>query len=132
MVYPRYVAATVALVHATFVLFVALGALLVWHWPRVAWVHVPAVVWAAWIEMSGGVCPLTPIEQDWRAREGVLPYEGDFIATWIFPWLYPEGLTREAQVVLGAGAILANGTIYWIRFRRPAKGEPSAVRSRRR
>ena len=109
--------ALIALVHAAFVLLVALGGLLVWRWPHVAWLHVPAVVWGAWIEWSGGICPLTPLEQEWRAREGLPPYEGDFIANWVFPWLYPEGLTREAQIALGAGALLVNATIYWLRFR---------------
>lgn len=113
-------AAAVALVHAAFVLFVALGALLVWRWPRVAWIHAPAVVWGAWIELSGGVCPLTPLEQVWRAREGLPPYEGDFIARWIFPWLYPEGLTREAQIVLGTLALACNAAVYWWRFGRRA------------
>ncbi|MDP1568835.1 MAG: DUF2784 domain-containing protein [Vicinamibacterales bacterium] len=108
--------ALIVVVHAAFVVFVAGGALLVWRWPRVAWVHVPAVVWAAWIELSGGVCPLTPLEQAWRAREGLAPYEGDFIANWVFPWLYPEGLSREMQIGLGAGALLLNAGVYAIRF----------------
>jgi hypothetical protein len=108
----------IALVHAAFVLFVALGALVVWRWPRAAWAHVPAVVWGAWIELSGGICPLTPLEQEWRIREGREPYEGDFIANWVFPWLYPEHLTREMQIALGTLALVFNATIYWLRFRR--------------
>ena len=110
--------AAIVVVHAAFVLFVGLGAVLVWRWPRVAWAHVPAVLWAVWIEVSGGVCPLTPLEQKWRAREGLAPYEGDFIANWIFPWLYPEALSRDVQIALGASALLLNVTVYWIRFRR--------------
>lgn len=104
--------ALIVLVHAAFVLFVAAGALLVWRWPRVAWLHLPAVAWAAWIELSGGVCPLTPLEQEWRRREGLAPYEGDFIANWIFPWLYPEGLTREMQIALGIAALAINLALY--------------------
>jgi len=110
------VSTLIVVVHAAFVLFVACGALLVWRWPRVAWAHLPAVAWAAWIELSGGVCPLTPLEQEWRRHEGLAPYEGDFIAEWVFPWLYPEGLTRETQTALGAGALLLNAGLYAIRF----------------
>lgn len=111
--------ALIVLVHAAFVVFVAAGALLVWRWPRVAWLHLPAVAWAAWIELSGGVCPLTPLEQEWRRREGREAYEGDFIANWIFPWLYPDGLTRETQIAMGVAALVINGVLYgWCFTRR--------------
>jgi hypothetical protein len=85
------------------------------------WLHLPAVAWGAWIEWSGGICPLTPWENDLRAAAGLAPYEGDFIANWIFPVLYPAGLTRGAQLALGAGAILLNLAVYalvWTRRRR--------------
>jgi hypothetical protein len=40
-----------------FALFVALGALLSFRWPRVMWAHLPAAVWGVLIEFSGCVCP---------------------------------------------------------------------------
>lgn len=110
--------ALIVLVHAAFVVFVAAGAVLVWRFPRVAWLHLPAVAWATWIQLSGGVCPLTPLEQEWRRREGLAPYEGDFIANWIFPWLYPDGLTREAQIALGLAALVLNAVFYGWAFAR--------------
>jgi hypothetical protein len=111
-------ALTVAL-HLAFVVFVAAGALLALRWPRIIWLHVPAVAWAVWIEWSGGICPLTPLENDLRARAGLAPYAGDFIARWVFPLLYPEGLTRTTQIALGAIALIANAALYgWLFVRR--------------
>ena len=51
----RLLAVLVLIVHAGFVAFVMLGALLVWRWPRIAWIHVPVVLWGAGIEFLGGI-----------------------------------------------------------------------------
>ena len=105
-------------VHVLFVAFVALGGLLVLRWPRVAWLHLPAAVWGALIEFTGGVCPLTPLEQALRRRAGEGGYRGDFVEHYLLPALYPHGLTRRAQLVLGLLVIAANLTIYALVLRR--------------
>src|SRR6516225_8081802 len=48
-----FAAALVVLLHLAFIAFAVLGATLLRHWPRVAWAHLPAVAWAAWVELSG-------------------------------------------------------------------------------
>ena len=113
----------VLLVHFAFVLFVALGALLVLKWPRAAWAHVPAAVWGIAIEFAGWICPLTPLENQLRDLAGQSTYEEDFIARYLMPLIYPEGLTRAAQIALGLAALVFNATLYvilWRRLRRPA------------
>ena len=81
------------------------AALLALRWPRVIWLHVPAVIWGALIEFTGWICPLTPLENRLRRASGEAGYQGDFIAHYILPVLYPNGLTRTDQLVLGgAGA----------------------------
>jgi hypothetical protein len=105
-------AGLVVLVHFSFVLFVATGALLSLKWLRAMGVHLPAVVWAAYIEFSGGICPLTPLENDFRAKAGLDYYSGDFVARYLFPVLYPEGLTRQAQMVIGLVVLAANLGLY--------------------
>ena len=105
-------AGLVVLVHLSFVLFVAAGALLSLKWRRAMWVHLPAVAWGAYIELSGGICPLTPLENDLRAKAGLTYYGGDFVARYLFPVLYPEGLTREAQMVFGLVVVAANLLLY--------------------
>ena len=59
---PRALADLVLVLHLAFIVFVVLGGWLALRWPRVVWVHLPAVVWGIFIELTGGICPLTPLE----------------------------------------------------------------------
>jgi hypothetical protein len=111
-VLPRFLADAVVLVHLAFILFVAAGGLLVLRWPRLAWVHVPAVVWGALIEFAGWICPLTPLENRLRAAAGDAAYAGGFIDRYIMPIVYPDGLTRGMQLALGIAVIAVNLLIY--------------------
>jgi hypothetical protein len=77
-----------------------------------AWVHVPAVIWGALVEFTGWICPLTPLENRLRRAGGESGYERDFIAHYILPALYPDGLTRNDQLVLGGIALAVNVAIY--------------------
>lgn len=111
----RFLADAVVAVHLGFVLFVAAGALLVARWPRLAWLHLPSVLWGAGIELAGGVCPLTPLENRLRRLAGADGYSGGFVEHYLLPVLYPEGLTREVQLVLGIAVLLFNLLVYgWI------------------
>ena len=103
------------------VLFGVLGGVLVWTWPWLAWVHLPAVVWAIGIEWVGGICPLTDLEHWLRVASGVAVSEGDFVDRFVLWWLYPEGLTRTHQLALGGALLLGNLAVYghWLRQRRP-------------
>ena len=114
----RLLADLVLILHAGFVAFVVLGALLALRWPRVAWVHVPVVLWGAGIEFVGGICPLTPLENHWRRLAGELGYPGGFIEHYIVSALYPDGLTRNVQIVLGALVVVVNVVIYAWALRR--------------
>lgn len=105
-------------VHLGFVVFVVLGAFAVPRWPRLAWAHLPAVAWGVGIEFTGAICPLTPLEQWLRIEAGAAGYDGDFIAHYLLPVLYPAGLTRQAQFVLGALACGINVAVYgWWGYR---------------
>jgi hypothetical protein len=112
-------AEVVLLAHAAFVVFVVLGGLLVLRWPRLAWIHLPVVAWGAGIEFAGGICPLTPLENHLRALAHEQGYAGGFVEHYVFGLLYPEGLTRELQIVLGLGVLALNGAVYaWLWYRR--------------
>ena len=43
----RILADAVLVLHLAFILFAALGGLLVLRWPLVAWIHLPAVAWGS-------------------------------------------------------------------------------------
>jgi hypothetical protein len=102
----------VLVLHAAFVLWVVLGGLAVWRWPRMAWLHLPAAAWGVWIELAGGTCPLTPLEQRLRAAAGEAGYSGGFIEHYLGMLLYPVGLTRELQWALGALLAALNLVVY--------------------
>ena len=109
--------------HLAFVVFVVAGGLLVLRWPRAAWVHLPAALWGVTVEWVGWICPLTPLEVRLRQAAGEQASGSDFIARTVLPLLYPEGLTRSAQLVLGAIALAMNIAVYSvvIRHRRMAR-----------
>ncbi len=111
----RALADAVLLVHLAFILFVALGGFFVLRWHWLAWLHVPAALWGAFIELSGGICPLTPLEVSLRQLGGGIGYEGGFIEHYVTAWIYPEGLSREIQLAIGAGVLVINALIYgWL------------------
>jgi len=114
----RVLADLVLVIHLAFVLFVVLGGLLVPRWPRLAWLHLPAAVWGVLIEYSGWICPLTPLENSLRVKGGEAGYTTGFIQHYIQPTLYPSGLTRPTQLVLGSIVLLLNLAAYAIVFRR--------------
>jgi hypothetical protein len=102
----------IVLIHFAFALFAVLGALLAIGWRKIIWLHLPAAFWAAWIEFSGRICPLTPLENWLRTKGGGAAYSGDFIAHYIMPILYPTGLTRRLQIILGLAVVGINIIIY--------------------
>jgi hypothetical protein len=111
MFYP-ILADLVVFTHLGFIIFAALGAFLILRWHWILWLHLPALFWAVWIEFSGGICPLTPLENWLRIRGGRGGYKGDFVETYVLPILYPTGLTRDMQFLLGMLVIVINLVIY--------------------
>jgi len=109
-------ASVVVAFHLTFVLFVVFGGVLLVRWRRIVWVHVPSVVWGIVIESTGYICPLTPIENLFRELGGELGYRGGFLEQYILPILYPIGLTRGDQLVLGMFVFVINVVFYWYAF----------------
>jgi hypothetical protein len=108
----------VVLLHLGFILFVILGGLLV-LWRRwIAWLHLPAAAWGAWVSAAGWVCPLTPFENWLRRHAGEAGYTGDFTTHYIMPLVYPAQLTRELQILIAVVVLLVNGIVYAVAIRR--------------
>lgn len=115
----RLGADVIVILHLGFVLFVLLGGFLVLKWPRLAWLHLPAVAWGVFVEFSSRICPLTPLENWLRTQDGETAYQGDFVLRYLVPILYPETLTHNIQLVLGTLVLGINLAIYgWILQRR--------------
>ena len=95
-------AGVVVVVHLAFILFVALGSLLAWRWPRLVWLHLPAVAWGVGIIVIGYDCPLTPLEKWLRRRAGDDSYEGGFVDRYVEDVIYPEELTAVLRALAAA------------------------------
>ena len=109
---PGLLADGVLVLHGLFIAWAAFGALAVWRWPRLLVLHLPALAWGVWIEISGGICPLTPLENSLRRAAGQSGYSGGFIDHYLGGLIYPAGLTREAQWVV-AGVLLAINVVLY-------------------
>lgn len=112
MITAALVADIIVLLHFVFIVFVTAGGLLTLRWPRLAWLHLPCVAWGVLIEVTGGICPLTPLEMRFRLAAGDPGYGGDFIDRYLLPIIYPSGLTRGLQIGLGIALLFFNITIY--------------------
>jgi hypothetical protein len=108
----RFLADATVVLHLAFVVFVALGGLVVLWRRYLALLHLPAAVWGMLIELGGWVCPLTPLENRLRLLGGEAGYEGGFVEHYLLPVLYPSGLTRSDQIWLGILVGLANLVVY--------------------
>ena len=108
----KHMADAVVVLHLGFVCFVVLGGLLALRWPRAAWVHLPAAAWGVWIEFTGRICPLTPLENWLRRQGGDADYSASFVEHYVIPVLYPAALTRELQWILGSIVIAVNAVAY--------------------
>lgn len=114
----RVLADAVLVIHLAFIAFVVFGGLIVLRWPRFAWLHLPAAFWGVFIEFSGRICPLTPLENWLRVRGGERGYAGGFIDHYITSLIYPDGLTRTMQIGIGLFVLAFNVFVYWRVLRR--------------
>jgi hypothetical protein len=118
----KILADIVLLSHFLFVLFAILGGLFVLHKRWFLWLHLPAVIWSAVVNLAGWICPLTPLENSFRAAAGQAGYKGGFVEHYIAPLVYPGGMTRELELIAGVSVLVWNVLVYtFVIFRRPRR-----------
>ena len=121
----RLLADAVLVFHFGFIAFAAAGALAVLRWPRLAWLHLPAMAWAAYVMLSGDICPLTPLEIWFRRAGGEGGYERSFIEHYLLPLIYPGAVQgamgRGLQIALGVGLLLFNAVAYALVWRQRSR-----------
>ena len=110
--FSHFAANAVVVFHLGFILFAAFGGWLVLYRLRWAWLHAPAWAWGVWIEASHRICPLTPLENHFRALAGEAGYSGGFIDHYLIPLIYPAGLEPADQVALAAILLIMNAALY--------------------
>jgi hypothetical protein len=134
----RIAADLLVALHMAFVIFVVAGGFLVLRAPAVAALHLPAVAWGAFAELTATVCPLTPLENALRHSAGEAGYTGSFVERYLMPILYPVGLTPFDQRWIGVLVIAINVVVYAVvvlrlrqRRRLPNRMEPSRALAQR-
>ncbi len=108
----RWAADGVLVLHLLFIAFAVFGGLALLWSRRWAFAHLPALLWAVFVESTGRVCPLTPLENALRQRAGDAGYDEGFVAHYLLPLVYPPGLTPALQGLLAVGLLGVNLAIY--------------------
>lgn len=115
---PRLGGDATLVLHLAFIAFVLFGAALAIRWAWVPLVQLPAAAWGIYVELTGRVCPLTHIENHFRVRAGQVGYPDSFVERYLLNVIYPEGLTRDLQIVLAAVVVAVNVAVYGFVFMR--------------
>ena len=105
------------IVHLIFILFVIFGGLFFFIFSKIIYIHLPALLWGIYIELTNSICPLTYLE-NWFLYKGELTtYSNDFINNYLFQIIYPTGLNSEIQIYLGISLIVINILIYGLIYK---------------
>ena len=102
----------ILLVHFIFIIFVVLGGLLFFASSKIIFIHIPALVWGIYIELTSSICPLTYLENWFLHKVNLTTYPEGFIQNYLVPIVYPVNLTKDLQIFLGIGLIVINIIIY--------------------
>ena len=100
------------IIHFAFILFVIFGALLFFASVKIIFIHVPALIWGSYIELTNSICPLTYLENWFLHKANLITYSGGFIQNYLVPIVYPVNITKDLQIFLGIGLIVINIVIY--------------------
>ena len=102
----------ILIIHFTFVLFVVFGALLIFASIKIIFIHIPAVIWGSYIELTNSICPLTYLENWFLHKANLTTYSEGFIQNYLVPIVYPMNLTKDLQIYLGIALIVLNIIFY--------------------
>ena len=108
----RLSADAVLVFHLAFIVFALLGGLLAIRWRWMVWLHLPAAGWGFFVEVTGRICPLTPLENMLREQAGSSGFSGGFVAHYLVPLIYPAGLTPDIQWLLAGVVVAVNLAVY--------------------
>ena len=102
----------ILIIHFLFILFVIFGALLLFVEKKIVFIHIPAIIWGSYIELTHSICPLTYLENWFLHKANLTTYSEGFIQNYLVPIVYPMNLTKDLQIFLGISLIVINIVIY--------------------
>ena len=102
----------ILIIHFLFILFVIFGALLFFVSKKIVFIHIPAIIWGSYIELTHSICPLTYLENWLLQKANLTTYSECFIQYYLVPIVYPTNLTKDIQIYLVISIIVINIVIY--------------------
>ena len=100
------------IVHLAFIIFVVFGALLFFVLTKIIYLHVPALIWGIYLELTHSICFLTHLENWFLQKADLTIYSEGFIQYYLLPIVYPKNLTEDLQIFLAILLVLINSIIY--------------------
>ena len=98
-------------IHAIFILWVILGALVARSHRWLRWLHIVCLAWGILVEVLPWPCPLTLLENWLEAKAGVTPYAGGFLLHYLDALVYPN-VSPRALMIAGVAVCFLNLAIY--------------------
>lgn len=121
----RILADATVLLHLLFIAFMVMGGALALRWPRVTWVHLPLAAWGVLVQWMSWTCPLTPLENWFRAAARVPTYSAGFVEQYLLPILYPLTFGPRSHLALGVAVLAVNAGVYGVLLGRSARARRS-------
>ena len=100
------------IIHFTFICFVVFGVALFFVSKKIIYLHVPALIWGIYIELTHSVCPLTYLENWFLQQANLTTYSEGFIQNYLVPIVYPNNMTEDLQTYFATALIVANMIMY--------------------
>ncbi len=110
------------IVHLAFIIFVIFGALLFFVLTKTIYVHLPALLWGIYIELTHSICPLTHLENWLLQKANLKTYSEGFIQNYLVPIVYPINLTEDLQIYFAILLVVINSIIYGFIINKITKG----------
>jgi len=104
-------AIAVLFLHALFIVWVVLGALLTRSRPILRWLHIVSLIWGILTELTPWPCPLTLVENWLEQKAGVEPYQGGFLLHYMDKLVYPD-ISATVLTVTGVIVCAFNLVLY--------------------
>jgi hypothetical protein len=113
----EFLAGATMVVHFAALLYIGLGGFLAWRWPRSILVHVFFALWGVAVNVLPIACPLTALEDWFRAKQGLGSLPGGFNEYYIYGEIVPDALL-PVVAVLAVVLLVVSYVGVWVRWRR--------------
>ena len=110
----EFLASLTLIIHFLFILFVIFGGLLFFFRKWMVLLHIPALFYGVYVELTQLICPLTYLENFLLLKANVTTYSTGFIQNYLMPIIYPISLNKDLQINLAISLIILNLIIYGI------------------